>query len=815
MKETVLKLEAIDLVQNGDINLSTGVSKHDTKWKNKTMLWSEFLDRLGHPTQTQETVAEYHKMSKAKRDITKDVGGFVGGFLKQGRRKATNVQSRSLITLDADSVKTDLWDDMNLLADYCIAMYTTHSHTPQAPRYRFIIPLARPVTPDEYEPIARKIAEAYGIDNFDDTTYQAERLMFWPSYPRDGEYRFELINEQWLDPDTVLDQYIDWTDTSYWPESSRSKGIRKRQIEKQGDPLEKPGVIGAFCRVYDIHQAIEEFLPETYLATDKPDRYTYAEGSTAGGLVLYDDKFAYSHHSTDPVGDSLVNAFDLVRIHKFGDLDDGVAPTTNTSKYPSYKAMQEFAISLGPVKLLIVKERYESAQSDFEDVEIEESDKEWMATLEFRKNGEIVPSASNLEIIFRNDPNLKGRVYLDTFAKRVTLKKDLEWRKIGHEKFWKDSDDAGLRIYIEKTYGINASGKIEDALMQEMERNTYHPVKEYLESLKWDGTKRVDTVLIDYLGAEDCEYTRIVTRKFLAAAVARIYRPGVKFDSMLVTTGPQGIGKTLLPGKLAGEWFSNSLEDVRGKDAMDSLQGVWIMEMGEMTATKKADVEATKHFISKQEDIFRAAYGKHKSYYKRQVVFWGTSNDSEFLRDRTGNRRFWPVEVGLKSHPITKKVWEMSNEERDQIWAEAKAIWEGGEKLYLNDKEEALAKEVQALHTEQSPMQGKIEDFLDIPITDDWYLKTEQERREYIQSFGDTNLEKGTVLRDKVSVIEIWNELFCKGIENIHPAKANEIKSILENLPGWEKHKTGRGQLRFGTGYGRQVAYLRTSDELI
>lgn len=823
----IAKIGPKGLTEDGDINISVGGSRHETSWKNKTIKWSQFLAKLQNPVKTYETVQAYKQMAKGKRDQIKDVGGFVGGFLKEGRRKAQNVQNRSIITLDADSVKTDIWSDMSLLADYCIAYYTTHSHTKKAPRYRFIIPLTRPVTVEEYEPIARKIADTFGIDNFDDTTYQAERLMFWPSHSKDGEYIFDILDNRWLDPDEILGEYVDWKDSSYWPESSRSKGIRKSQAEKQGDPLEKKGVIGAFCRTYDIVRAIETFLPETYLATDKPGRYTYVEGSTHGGLVLYDDKFAYSHHSTDPVGDLLVNAFDLVRIHKFGHLDEDVKPTTNITKYPSFTAMREFASKDEEVKHLIVKEQFDKAQDDFADFLDDEDDQElntdkevantdWMKSLEIDKNGVVEASAYNLEVIMRNDPNLKDRIYLDEFANRVVLRKNLPWRKVKQEKFWKDSDDAGLRVYLEKTYNIVAKGKIEDALMQEMERNRFHPVRDYLDGLDWDGQERVETLLIERLGAEDTEYTRVVTRKFLTAAVARIYRPGIKFDHMIVTSGPQGIGKTLLPTKLAKEWFSNSLEDVRGKDAYEALQGVWIMEMGEMTATRKADVEATKHFISKQEDQFRMAYGKRKSYFKRQCVFWGTSNDPEFLKDRTGNRRFWPVDVRADKIVPGKEVWELSSEEIDQIWAEAKHLWENGETLYLDNKEEAMAKEVQERHTDGSAMVGQIEEYLEIPITEDWYDLGAYERKQYIQQYldGDETGLPGDIERTKVCVADLMYELFNTSVDKAHPAKVSEIRNILANLDGWEKYSKGSGQLRFGKAYGRQVAYVKKVCEI-
>lgn len=799
------------LKHDGGIHLAVAGSRLDKKWANKTWQWSDFLARLQTPTVTQETIGDYKKMPKSRQGDIKDVGGFVGGWLKEGRRKRGNAQQRTLVTLDADSTTLDFPDDVQLLFDHAYAIYTTHSHRVKGPRYRLIIPLKRPVTAEEYEPIARKIAETLGMDNFDDTTYQAERMMFFPSHAIDGDYFTDFQDLAWLDPDEVLDQYEDWRDSSFWPESSQGHTIRETQAKKAGDPLTKKGIVGAFCRTYDIVSAIETYLPEVYGPTAHSDRWTYLDGSTSGGLVIYDDKFAYSHHGTDPVGDQLVNAFDLVRIHRFEDLDDEVKPTTRIDRTPSYKAMKQLAMEDKAVTKLIQSEQLSQALEDFDGEldELEEEDKNWFKKmdLDIDELGQIESSAKNLETIFLQDPNLRKKIYLNTFANRVEIRQNLPWRKIQDDNTWKDSDDAGLRVYIEKIYDIVNRGKVDDALAQEIERNSYDPVQNYLKGLSWDGVARVETLLVDCLGAEDTPYNRVVTRKFLAAAVARIFVPGIKFDYMLVTSGPQGIGKTLLPTRLAGKWFSNSLEGVSGKDAYEALQGVWIMEMGELSATKKADIEATKHFISKQEDIFRVAYGRHKSYFKRHCVFWGTTNDIEFLRDKTGNRRFWPVDVGVQPRKV--EVWNLSQETVDQIWAEALTIWKDGESLYLSNEQEKLALEQQEYHTETSSMEGEILEFLETPIPEGWYDLSKQDRREFIQGQGTEIQEDGTERRDRVCVAEIWNELYCGDSRNIHPAKAAEIRLILSNLEGWAKHRTSRGRLRFGPGYGTQTAYVR------
>ena len=212
----------------------------------------------------------------------------------------------------------------------------------------------------------------------------------------------------------------------------------------------------------------------------------------------------------------------------------------------------------------------------------------------------------------------------------------------------------------------------------------YHPVKEYLNGLSWDGTKRLENLLVDYLGAEDTPYVRAVTRKTLVAAVARIYEPGTKFDSILVLNGPQGIGKSTLFARLGRAWYSDSLSisDMKDKTASEKLQGYWILELGELAGIRKMDVETVKSFITRTDDKYRKAYGVNVESHPRQCIIVGSTNsDGGFLRDVTGNRRFWPVRVlGKGRH----KPWDL--DAVDQIWAEAAEYYHQGEELFLRGR---------------------------------------------------------------------------------------------------------------------------------
>lgn len=812
------KLTASKVKYDKTLAISTGKSRQETKWKRQEMEWSELVKKLSDSLPTQETAAEYKKMSKTAKDKAKDVGGFVGGPLKGGRRKAENVANRTLITLDLDDVKTgveDLWDNITMLNDYSIVMYSTHSHTADNPRLRLVIPLERPVLPDEYQAISRKIAQEIGIDQFDDTTYEPHRLMYWPSHPRDLNPVFKFQDSPMLDPDYYLSQYDDWHDVSQWPVSSRQEVRISSMIQKQEDPLEKTGLIGAFCRAYGIHDVMTTFLEGIYDPTGQENRYTYSEGSTVGGVIIYEDKFSFSHHGTDPTSGQLVNSFDLVRIHRFGGEDDDTPPDTPTTKLPSFKAMNDFAVKDEKVRKSFGEEKLREAMADFdleliEAGEIQEQteiDTDWLGNLEMDKNA-YKSTVNNVAIILEHDPLLKGKLKFNAFAERSVITGAMPWDKLKQERDWTDADDSGLRYYLEKTYDITGVQKIADGVSVHFTKHSFHPVREYLKSLTWDGVARLEYLLIDYLGAADTPYHKAAMRVHLAAAVGRVMRPGFKYDTMLSLTGTQGIGKSTFIRYLGKDlWYSDSLTTVNGKEAYEQIQGVWLIEMAEMMATKKAEQEAIKLFLSKTEDIYRAAYGKRTVRHPRQCVFFATTNDNEFLRDRTGDRRYWPVQCGVQEP--TKSIFRDLPDHVDQIWAEAVVLYKdmlaAGTIFDLPKDVHEEAAEIKKRHTEVNDNAGMVYEYLQIPITSDWYKLDRFQRRDYINSYSEDILDSSTVRRDKISVAEVWTECYGGDPKNLTPLKSREISDILRTFDDWAQSSS---VLSFGVGYGKQRAYV-------
>ena len=801
------------MLNDRKITISAGASRRATLWTAQTLLISELWEKLKVPARGTETLAEYMSLKKAQQDELKDIGGFMGGTLNGPRRKANNVTGRDIITLDLDNIPAGGTDDVlrrvgGLGCGYCV--YSTRKHQPAAPRLRILLPMDRTVTADEYEPIARKMGELIGLEFADPTTFEVSRLMYWPSCCKDSQYVYLFEDKPLLSADGVLGLYANWRDMTTWPALPGQQVFTKLAV-KQGDPEAKNGVVGAFCRTYDIYRAMDELLPGIYEPVDNmPGRYTYIGGSTTGGAVLYENgKFLYSHHATDPCSGKLVNAFDLVRLHKFADADDEAQAGTPANRLPSYIAMCEFACGLADVAGLISKERYESAVKDFDGITADESEEpeNWMALLEKNtQTGAVKATIDNVRIILEHDPLLKGKFALNEFAGRGEVLGALPWDKREKRRLWDDNDNQGLYWYLERVYKISGNGKVDGALSLHSNAHAFNDVKDYLKGLqgKWDGVPRLDSLFIDYLGAKDTAYNRAITRKVFVAAVARAMTPGCKYDNMVILAGPQGIGKSTLLDKMSRGWFNDSIRTFEGKEASELLQGVWLVEVSELDAFRRTDVSRIKQFLSLRADRFRAAYGRNVKELPRTCIFFGTTNTAEYLQDTTGNRRFWPIDTGEQRH--TKSVWRDLDPEIDQLWAEAYVRWQAGEPLYLTGAIEEAAKAKQEEHREASSREGIVREFMERPVPDDWSKWPLDKRRMFWGGVTMGSDSPHLVPRDRICALEVWCEAFNGQIKELKNADTREINAIMAATPGWQK--TG-GTLRFGP-YGTQRGFTKT-----
>lgn len=431
---------------------------------------------------------------------------------------------------------------------------------------------------------------------------------------------------------------------------------------------------------------------------------------------------------------------------------------------------------------------------------------EWKKKLSYEekvdKNGkkykQLHNTLKNTLIIMENDPKLKTIAY-NTMADRIEINGDLKsfaWEK--DNKRWRNADFARLETYIDSKYGKISKNYLETAFTTATDRRKFNPVKEYLEQVEptWDGKDRAEMWIIRHLGAEDCLYVREVSKKTLMAAVARVYNPGEKFHTMLVLDRPQGNGKSTMLEKLGREWYTDSvnLGEVRDKTAAEKLQGNWIVEIGEMAGMRKADIETLKAFLSRRDDEYRPPYGRVVEQHPRQCVLIGTTNSEErgFLRDPTGNRRYWPVETAFM--PKEESSWNVKDAEVDQIWAETVHLYKANKNkrgyLILSAEAEEHADKVRQGALETGTDNGQIEQYLGILLPKSWDSKSITERQKFIEANVNGRTEKqyiGTEKRNSVCVREIWHECFGEEYKNGNKMKRTDSDEICHTLRklGW------------------------------
>lgn len=787
--------------------LSVAGSSASMKWATVRYTWEGFLERLGKEVRSPESMREFDRLDRTARANLKDVGGYMAGELSGARRLKSAVLSRSMITLDVDYA--DELFPVEFEARFpgvAAVIYNTRSDRERSRRFRVVVPFAEEVQDAaQYEAAARKTAELLGIDLFDPTTFQAERMMYWQSLSSDQPKVFEVFEGEPISAKYLLSLYgnnEEWRDIRNWAFKSDQEKETRAIVSKAlaQNPREKAGLAGAFCRAYSVPEAIEKYLSDVYEIAPGNDRYTYKAGHSVGGMIVFDDLFCFSYHSTDPIADGhAYNAYDLVRVHKFGHL----------GKEDSTKEMNKLVCADKEcVKDIVTPDADLDDFDDYGDAvksDITEEVTDLVWDLDGKGNKQV--TVNNFVNAFKSDPLLNGLLAYDMLKETIVFTRPSFTAK-GSKKgdLVNDTDISIIKGRIERMHGIYNDAKLNDAIEQVSSDNAFHPIKLYLESLTWDGVPRIDTFLVEYMGAEDNAYTREAFRKMLLAAVTRIYEPGRKFDTALVFYSEQGIGKSTLIQRLSKGWFNDSLTNLSGKESYEAIQFAWLVELAELSALRKSDVEAVKNFISKREDTYRGAYARRVKTHKRQCVFFGSTNDDEFLKDATGNRRFFPV--GAKRTRKTHLIFEPEFDAVvDQLWAEAMEGYMLGEALTLSDEAEAIAGGTREEFTERTPIQGLIEEYLDRLFPADYEDRFLAQRLDFLN--GDLG-EEGTETKNSFSLIELWTEALGRRKDEYTVVKARELSNAVKALKGWKRDKQARQKI-----YGPQVIYRRVGADII
>lgn len=708
------------MINDRKIIISTGASRQAKVWTPQTLLISELYAKLQTPARGQETLDAYMSMQKAQQDTLKDVGGFVGGEIVGGRRKVGSVKGRDVLTLDLDHIPAGQTDTVlrrveGLGCGYCV--YSTRKHSLAAPRLRIVVPLDRTATPDEYEAIARKLAEMVGIEMADPSTFEPSRLMYWSSCCADSEYVYQVGDKPLLSADGMLGLYADWRNVAAWPQVPGTEKAPKRLAARQGDPEEKQGVIGAFCRTYDVLQAMEAFLPGVYEPVPGfDDRYTYTGGSTTGGAIIYDGgKFLFSHHATDPCGGRLVNSFDMVRLHKFGDQDDDAAPGTFTNQLPSYKAMLDLCKRDTAVSDLLHKERGAEILEAFQKTET---------------GNPVTPNDAELAMFLGG---LKGEVLTTDVVRRlmellgIQIKlNEVTWHVelSGYPKTWSRANAENLlpvRLLDHlRLAGVKGAAKntIADCLDVIAEENRFNPVTEMFHATQWDDVDRVPE-LYDIWGVRDT-LSRTLIRKWLLQCVAMAYNDEYNpqgADGVLVLQGEQGVGKTSAMRQLVPlpRMFKEGAKlDLRVKDTYMQALNAWICELGELDRTTARDSAGLKAFLTQDMDEYRTPYAKKAVQRPRRTSFCGTVNPGEYLIDDTGNRRFWTVPV---NHIDLSRLFAITNDWKTQLWAQMATEYQalpGSFRLSGDDRR--LLEGVNVEHTRSLDFEDELRDLLNFDL---------------------------------------------------------------------------------------------------
>ena len=693
-------------------DIALGLKRSSTTTKQYSWDWTQIVERLSVAQRTEETAQQYADMSKSQKVEAKDIGFFIGGLCEKRR-----VIYRQLLVLDIDDAKADTLDKLRCWLDgKSYIIHSTHSSTVENPRYRIVAPLSRNVFADEYGGIMRVLHEKFDLP-LDVSTFDFNRIMFLPSVPKDVKYFFESNTGEPLSVSDLLDRSDDWRDFSSVPVPEKVK---------VQDPKYKGGIVGAFCAQISIREAIEKYLSDKWTPTSN-GRYTLIGATTHGGGVIYEDKYLYSNHSSDPYLGRCHNAYDAVRLYKFGEGKHGEA------------GMAALCESLG-----IRPDSGKMHRLTIDAMDDEEAKAILGERLEVDKNGNLVKSLKNAEALLHYDPELRGIFAYDLFSEMPVLKRTPAWRtfdirtesedckNVQTYDEMTDTDESYLRLYFEEKYNFDARAVLTDALNITEHKNAFHPVRDYLNSLKWDGVPRLERIFVDCFGVEDSIYAREVGMKFFVGAVRRVYIPAAKMDYIPVLVSEEGLGKSKFVRRMAKLWGSDTFYTFNGsKEAYEQLRGVWIMEIPELNGVQSKSANGRKAFVTKGEDRYRSAYLKYTKTYKRQCVFIASSNDVIFLDDPSEDgRRWWGLMCNKEKIKISVHDDEFL-ERVDQYWAEAVHYYLQGVLPILSAEAEREARTLRQTHKAEDLELGALIDYLEMPVPENWGEMSVFERRQY------------------------------------------------------------------------------------
>lgn len=745
---------------------------------------------------------------------------YLPGELKNHHRKSVNVINRSVITLDLDGALEGGFEALcGFLGGFYYLWHTTYSHSEEKPSYRFLVPLAEPVTSGQYGDLVRQIIAANPNASIDVSSAKPAQIMFTPACKDPFSYDYgvhegALVNgSQWL--------------------ASVNGGERVvplGRLDKKGEPSEAPGIVGQFNRAYpNLDELIAVFeLPYELDGATRRYRYTGSSATATPGMREIDERpgLYYSWHAHDPAAGYAQNAFDLVRIHKFGHLDaDYKGPA---GRAPSYTACRDFLDTHEGFNKRAAAQAYETVVSNLttqetnrgeqtalaretdtsvEVLTTEEIDHtEWVSQLEVdRKTGKFVDSLDNLKLIFNNDPKMKVVGWCER-GEYFTDAGPHNWPRTKRSPKLTEHQRQLIRNRYETVYGLKIPlERLSQVFTERKEVNSFDPVKVYLESLQWDGNKRMETCLP---GVEDTEYNRMVARKVLIAAVARAFEPGVKVDETLILVGPEGIGKSSWIEEMS-KGFSVEFQSIESKDTVQILSETWIAMAEESEVVSKSDFNRLKSFLTQTSDTYRVPYAVEPETRLRRWVVWGSTNDMELLRERDGNRRFLMVEC------VRPRDFDLLTPEYvDQIWAEAVHAYLMGESHVMNSFERELARSAREQHIHSDALTESITEHLRLPITPDWHEKKPESLRTIVGQWNaDVIGTTGDKERDFITPKEVWVEVEGQSLAEFTLRDQSRVKDSLQALVRRGVLTRSETKIRV-PNQGKQFLYFVNHDKL-